>query len=260
MTGLVNGVYQQADATIRFDWGSEGAGVTSVGAGIVVVVDVLSFTTTLSIAVDHGIEVFPYRLRDASAAAFAASRQAVLAVGRSEAGTSGVSLSPLSVRAAAAVNGPLYRARRLVLPSPNGAAIAKSMAERGAVVIGACLRNAAVVARWIVQYGHGQPVAVIAAGERWPGDLLRPAVEDVWGEGAVIAELHALGIRTSAPEADAAVATYRDVKGRLALALHACASGRELAADGFGAEIAVAAEIGASGVVPILRGEAFTAA
>lgn len=260
MTSLVSGVYQQADATIRFDWGSEGAGATAMGAGIVVVVDVLSFTTTLSIAVDHGIEVFPYRLRDASAAAFAASRQAVLAVGRSEAGATGVSLSPLSVRAAAGVNGPLARSRRLVLPSPNGSAIAKNMAERGAVVIGACLRNAAAVARWIVQYGHGQPVAVIASGERWPGDLLRPAVEDMWGAGAVIAELQALGIRTSSPEADAAVATYRDVKGRLALALQACASGRELTADGFGAEIPIAAEVGASTVVPILRGDAFTAA
>ncbi len=260
MTSLVTGVYQQADATIRFDWGSEGAGATGTGAGIVVVVDVLSFTTTLSIAVDHGIEVFPYRLRDASAAAFAASRGAVLAVGRREAGSSGVSLSPLSVRAAAAINGPLDKSRRLVLPSPNGSAIARNMADRGAVVIGACLRNAGAVARFIVQHGQGQPVAVIASGERWPGDLLRPAVEDMWGAGAVIAELQALGIRTSSPEADAAVATYRDVKGRLALALQACASGRELTADGFGAEIAVAAEIGASAVVPILRGEAFTAA
>ncbi|MEP6979129.1 MAG: 2-phosphosulfolactate phosphatase [Nakamurella sp.] len=258
MTGLVTGVYQQADAAIRFDWGGEGAGATT--AGIVVVVDVLSFTTTLSVAVDAGVDVYPYRLRDASAAAFAASRQAVLAVGRSEAGTSGVSLSPLSVRAAAAPNGPLARARRLVLPSPNGSAIAKSLSDRGAVVIGACLRNAGAVARWVAQYGHGQPVAVIAAGERWPGDLLRPAVEDMWGAGAVIAELQAQGIRTSSPEADAAVAAFRDVKGRIGLALQACVSGRELSADGFGAEIAVAAELGASTVVPILRGEAFTAA
>ncbi len=260
MTSLMTAVYQQADAAIRFDWGTEGASATAVGAGIVVVVDVLSFTTTLSVAVDNGVDVFPYRLRDASAAAFAASRQAVLAVGRSEAGATGVSLSPISVRAAATGNGPLARSKRLVLPSPNGSAIAKAMAERGAVVIGACLRNATAVARWIVQNGHGQPVAVIASGERWPGDLLRPAIEDMWGAGAVIAELQALGIRTSSPEADAAVATYRDVKGHLAASLAACASGRELTADGFGAEIAVATEVGSTGVVPILRGDAFTAA
>ncbi len=260
MTSVVAGVYQQADATIRFDWGAEGAGATAAGAGIVIVIDVLSFTTTLSVAIDHDVEVFPYRVRDASAAAFAASRQAVLAVGRSEAGSTGVSLSPLSVRAAAGPQGPLTRARRLVLPSPNGSAIARAMADRGAVVIGACLRNAAAVARWVVDHGHGRPVAVIASGERWPGDLLRPAVEDMWGAGAVIAELQALGMRTSSPEADAAVATYRDVRGRIGLALQACASGRELTADGFGAEIAVAAELGASTRVPVLRGEAFTAA
>ena len=251
-------VYQQAAFDVRFDWGAEGAAAISQGAGVVVVVDVLSFTTTLSVAADHGIQVFPYRMRDASAAAFAASRGAVLAVGRSEAGPAGVSLSPLSVRAAAEADGPLMRSRKLVLPSPNGSAIAKSMAEGGTTVIGACLRNAPAVARWIDKHSDGRPVAVVAAGERWPGDVLRPAVEDLWGAGAVIAALK--GRRDSSPEAAAAAAAYRDVAPRLASSLRACASGRELTDDGYAGEIDVAGEVGQSATVPVLQGEYFLTA
>jgi 2-phosphosulfolactate phosphatase len=98
--------YSQSGFGVRFDWGLQGATAIATGAAAFVVVDVLSFTTTLSVAVDAGIQVFPYRLRDSSAAAFAASRGAVLAVGRSEAGPMGVSLSPVSVRRATAPGGP----------------------------------------------------------------------------------------------------------------------------------------------------------
>ncbi|AZI57311.1 2-phosphosulfolactate phosphatase [Nakamurella antarctica] len=260
MTAHARGVYKQGASDIRFDWGLEGAGVISSGAGIVVVVDVLSFTTTLSVAMDYGVDVYPYRLRDASAAAFAASKHAILAVGRSEAGASGVSLSPASVRASASGAGPLAKSRRLVLPSPNGSAISKAMAEQGAVVLGASLRNAAAVAAWIDKNRQGQSVAIIASGERWPGDLLRPAIEDMWGAGAVIAELQSFRKITCSPEASAAAAAYLHVKGTLLESLQQCASGRELIEDGHGNEIEVAAEARSSMVVPVLRGEAFTAA
>ena len=61
--------YSQSGFSIRCDWGLQGATSIAVGAAAVVVVDVLSFTTTLSVALDAGIEVYPYRFRDASAAA-----------------------------------------------------------------------------------------------------------------------------------------------------------------------------------------------
>ena len=132
-----------------------GATAISAGAAVVVVVDVLSVTTTLSVAVDLGIEVFPSRLRDASAAAFAASRGAVLAVGRREAGPTGVSLSPVAVRRAAADGGPLTVTNRLVLPSPNGAAISRQLGEANALVVGACLRNGTACAEWAVKAVRG---------------------------------------------------------------------------------------------------------
>ena len=101
----------QAAYDVCFDWGPTGAAAIAVGADLAVVVDVLSFTTTLSVAAERGVTVFPYRWRDATAEQYAADRDATLARGRSE--PSGVTLSPASVLAAPELE-------RLVLPSPNG--------------------------------------------------------------------------------------------------------------------------------------------
>ena len=99
----------------------------------------------------------------------------MLAVGRSQAGPGQISLSPVSLRTTTPP-------RRLVLPSPNGSTIASRLEGDGAAVLGASMRNAAAVSRWIAR--HHDPattVAVVAAGERWPDGQLRPAVEDLWG-------------------------------------------------------------------------------
>lgn len=250
--------YRQSRSAVRFEWGLTGARAIADRAGVVVVVDVLSFTTAVSVAVDAGIAVYPYRLRDASAASFAASRGALLAVGRREAGATGVSLSPLSIRHAVA-SGPLSRIGKLVLPSPNGAAISRQLG--GSVpVVAACLRNATAAARWIRHTMGSASVAVVAAGERWPGDVLRPAVEDLWGAGAVIAALVDAGVTGLSPEAASAAAAFRAVLPTLRSSLAACASGQELTSDGYGPEIAVAAEYGASSTVPVLMDDAFRAA
>jgi len=248
--------YSQSGFGIRFDWGLQGATAIATGAAAFVVIDVLSFTTTLSVAVDAGIQVFPYRLRDSSAAAFAASRGAVLAVGRSEAGPMGVSLSPVSVRRATAPGGPLTATTKLVLPSPNGAAICRQLGEAKALVVGASLRNATACAEWVVKAVRG-PVSVIASGERWPGDTLRPAVEDLWGAGLVIDALTNFGAGPVSPEAASARAAFRALGRTPAMALAACASGRELSEAGYGEEIAVAAEIDVSRNVPVLSGDSF---
>jgi 2-phosphosulfolactate phosphatase len=97
-------------------------------------------------------------------------------------------------------------------------------------------------------------VAVVAAGERWPDGSLRPAAEDLWGAGAV---LSALGIHDASPEARQAASAYDSVRDDVATALPDCASGRELVAAGFAGDVEIAAAVGASRVVPVLRGEAF---
>jgi len=168
-----------------------------------------------------------------------------------------VSLSPLSIRRAAA-SGALSRANGLVLPSPNGSTIARAL-EGAVPVVAACLRNAPAVARWLGRRVDSGPIAVVAAGERWPGEALRPAAEDLWGAGAVIAALMDGGVTSLSPEAATAAAAFRAVRPTLRASLAACVSGQELAVDGFGPETVVAAEYGLSSAVPVLSGGAFRA-
>ena len=221
-------------------------------ADVAVVVDVLSFATSVTVALEIGATVLPYPWRDDPAVAFAQRHGAVLAVGRSQTGTGRVSLSPAEMRAHAPSGG------AVVLPSPNGSTIAHRLASGTTTCVAACLRNAEAVADWLDgRFPHPARVAVVAAGERWPDDSLRPAVEDLWGAGAVLSALAAGGRPGFSPEAHAARATYDAIRPDLPVALHACAGGQELDAMGFGADVDVAAEVGASPVVPVLRGRAF---
>jgi len=238
--------HRQPSYRVRMEWGPTGASAVAESGAVAVVVDVLSFTTTLSVAVDAGITVYPFRWKDERAESYAAERDAVLARGRSAA--TGISLSPASVRASSGVE-------RLVLPSPNGSAISFGLADSRATVVGASLRNATAVARSLV--ATEAPVAVVAAGERWPDGTLRPAVEDLWGAGAVLAALADLGLTGLSPEAEMAAAAYRAVAGRISDELHACASGRELVDLGFAADVEIAAEVDDSDAVPVLDGDAF---
>ena len=191
-----------------------------------------------------------------------------LAIGRHEARRlgGGLSLSPAGIAAAEWVE-------RIVLPSPNGSAIAAALAGAapdgpgaGPTVVAACLRNRTAVARHVydevslpARRGAGSGVVtVVAAGERWPDGSLRPAVEDLWGAGAVLAALVDLGVEGLSPEARVAEAAYRAVESDLAAAVTACASGRELVDGGFGDDVALARELDVADRVPVLSDGAFT--
>ncbi|WP_020574136.1 2-phosphosulfolactate phosphatase [Actinopolymorpha alba] len=249
----MDNVYGQSQAQVRMEWGPTGAAAVAEDADIAVVVDVLSFTTTLCVAVERGAEVFPYRWRDESAREYARSHEATLAVGRLEArqwsAGEQVSLSPHSIRAARDL-------KRLVLPSPNGSSISFLLAETGAQVVGACLRNRSAVATWIADKLAQDPtlvVAIVAAGERWHDGSLRPAVEDLWGAGGVLAALaQHLRVEAFSPEARTAAAAFRNVEADLGTAPLECTSGRELVEATFEADVLVAAEVDASACVPVL--------
>jgi 2-phosphosulfolactate phosphatase len=241
----------QAAYRIRFDWGPAGARALVADArpgDVAVVVDVLSFTTTLSVALDRGIRVYPYPWAAAHAPAYAAERDAVLAVGRRAGLADGgaVSLSPASF-------GEVSGIERVVLPSPNGSAISFRLRDAGVTVVGACLRNAAAVGRRFA--GYEGRVSVVAAGERWPDGSLRPAAEDLWGAGAVLA---GLSVAEASPEARIAATAYDALGADLGRALAECVGGRELAADGFARDVEIAAATDVSDVVPVLHDDAFT--
>jgi 2-phosphosulfolactate phosphatase len=61
------------------------------------------------------------------------------------------------------------------------------------------------------------------------------------------------------PEAQAAVAAFRQAERDLPRLLRECASGRELIERGFAADVELAAACGVSAAVPRLVGDAFAA-
>ena len=118
------------------------------------------------------------------------------------------------------------------------------------------MRNRAAVARRLVEQrtttGSSPVIAVIAAGERWPDDSLRFAIEDLWGAGAIIAALADLGTSQLSLESVSAAAAFREVEASLGAALMSCGSGQELDSTGFGIDVEIAAELDSSTSVPML--------
>jgi 2-phosphosulfolactate phosphatase len=207
-----------------------------------VVVDVLSFTTTVSVGIDHGLDVYPYRWRDESAYSFAAERNAVVAGNRGE----GISLSPASLSR-------LDRGDRIVLPSPNGATICISLIGAGVRVIAGALRNAHAVSSFVA--ANGWSVAVIAAGETARGDSrIRPCFEDLIGAGAILAGLDPA---SHSPEAETCVAAFEKARDRLPAVLSECVGGRELTAWGYPQDVSSAAAYRSSDCVPMLHDDGY---
>jgi 2-phosphosulfolactate phosphatase len=235
-------VYGQGDYAVRFDWGPDGARAVSDGVDAVVVVDVLSFSTTVTVGTELGLDIYPYRWRDDSAIAFAAEHSAVLAGNRGD----GVSLSPASL------NG-LSPGDRIVLPSPNGASICAALADDGRRVIAGSIRNAAAVAALITE--RGWSVVVIAAGEHWRGASgMRPCLEDLIGAGAVLANLDP---GSHSPEAAMTAAAFLAAKENLGQVIGNCAGGRELTAWGYADDVAVATMYAVTDCVPELSSGGF---
>jgi 2-phosphosulfolactate phosphatase len=226
------------EAEIDFAWG--GAGLTALHerCDVFVIIDMLCFSTSVDVAVARGAEVLPFRLGKQGAEQAAQQSAAVLARARRDA-AGGPSLSPASLQA-------LEPGTRLLLPSPNGSALSAMVQDRSAFA--ACLRNASAVAT-AVQKSEGR-IAVIAAGEHWPGGALRPAIEDLIGAGAILARLK--GRLT--PEARAAKAAYLELKDDIPDVFRGCPSGIELIEAGFPDDVELAAEEDVSTAVPVLRG------
>jgi 2-phosphosulfolactate phosphatase len=232
--------FDQSHFDIRCEWGL--AGIYNLApADVVVIVDVLSFSTAVEVAVTRGAMVLPYLWKDESAQAYAREHNATLALGR---GRSEYSLSPMSL-----LNVP--PGLRLVVPSPNGSTLAFEARDKGAKVIAGCLRNASAVARSAQR--AGKTINVIPAGERWPDGSLRFAIEDFIGAGAII---HAMK-GTRSPEAQSAVAAFEQARDDLHSRIASSSSGRELCERGFTGDVNIATEHGVSDTVPVLVDDVF---
>ncbi|TQM14719.1 2-phosphosulfolactate phosphatase [Pseudonocardia kunmingensis] len=231
---MTHSEHRQRAYPVRLEWGREGAAMLAADCAVVVVVDVLSFSTAVDVAVGRGAAVLPLRWVDEHPAL---PPDVQLAGPRRGPGPS---LSPASLV-------DLPAGTRLALPSPNGATLCAVVAASGAVLLAGCLRNASAVAA--AARGVGGPIGIVPAGERWPDDTMRVAVEDALGAGAVAAAL-----TDRSPEAELAVAQFRAAREQgLSDVLAATASGRELHAEGFAGDVALAAAHDASDVAPTLR-------
>ncbi len=205
---------------------------------VVVIIDVLSFSTCIDIANSRGAIVFPYQWKDESVKTYATSVGAEVAQKRG----SSYSLSPVSLLS-------ISKGTKLVLPSPNGSSL--SLATGNTPTLAGCLRNCQAVALAAMKYGR--QIAVIPGGEKWSNGSLRPSFEDLIGAGAIISYLEG----NLSPEAQLAVAAYQSVCQSLKHLMKQSISGQELLEIGFEQDIDLASEIDVSDCVPTLIDRAY---
>ncbi len=227
----------QSQFQIRFGWGIEGLLSLGKSTDAIIIVDALSFSTCVDVAVSRGASVFPFPWQDERAAEYAAKIGAELAGPRGEPGA--FSLSPTTMFHA-------KEGTRIVLPSPNGSELTVRAQELKKTVLTGCFRNALAVADYARKKGGA--IAVIAAGERGGDGSWRKAEEDISAAGAILANLKG----TASPDAKEAIHNWDLAKRDLKRFLSSIASGQELIERGWGQDVQIAAEIDVSKAVPLL--------
>jgi 2-phosphosulfolactate phosphatase len=239
---------------VHVEWGSTGAQLAAAQGDIVVVVDVLSFSTTLTIAVARGCTCLVYspaeidQLGGLEAAAASLCVRPLSKDRRVSAGQ--LSLSPASLLAA-------EPGQRVLFTSLNGATVTAAAAGSPALLVG-CLRNATATARAVARLlaaGAARRVTVVACAEQWTtvrreADGLRPAVEDWVGAGLISARLGDLGLTLSAEAQAAAAAACHGLE-----ILRECVSARELHARGFAEDVTLALQVDSDDRVPTRIGD-----
>lgn len=218
---------------VDVQWGPAGA---ARAADVAIIVDVLSFSTCVAVALERGARIYPFWGDAAECDALALRLGAMAAAKRRRTDTP--SLSPASLAS-------LGMGDELVLPSPNGARCSLEASAKD--VLCGSLRNASAVAEAAARAGGD--VLVVPAGERWPdASDMRVAFEDLVGAGAIVAAL--AGEKT--PEARAAAAAFDAARPNLHALLLDCPSGHELVGRGYAGDVAIAAALNVSAVAPLL--------
>ncbi|NTX78679.1 hypothetical protein FCL49_03080 [Serratia proteamaculans] len=215
------GYFSQSQFDIRLEWGIHAIEQMAGDVDCVIIVDVMSFSTCVSIAVGRGARVYPYPWKDDTATEYGNNLGAITASTTRRFEGEGYSLSPVSLVA-------IPPETKLVLPSPNGSALAFKARDSGCAVFCGSLRNLEATAIACAAYHR---ILVVPCGEKWPDGSLRPALEDWLTAGAIISRLPK---RNLSPEAQAAAATFQALP---ATALRQCSSACELIERGFAADV-----------------------
>ena len=232
------------EAKIHLEWGVAGARLAASRGDAVILVDVLSFSTSLAIACENGAKVLVYslaELEDMGGRDAAANQLNALIISKKRNPKPGAySLSPRSLEN-------LPDGSRIIITSMNGATCVAQTDGAPAVLVGG-LRNATETANEACRILRSSSVArltIVPCGEQWSSvgemDGWRPCVEDWLGAGAIAHALEVFGFKLSV-EALAASSTYKSVANNIHRYLSESVSGRELSAKGFECDIAVAAQ------------------
>jgi 2-phosphosulfolactate phosphatase len=229
-------IYNQQEFDIRMEWGLKGVEELSPISDVIIIVDILSFSTCVDIATKNGAIIFPYQWKDESAIEYAKNLNAELTDFKRKY-TDGYSLSPTSL-----LN--IKPKTKLILPSPNGSTL--SLSTGTTPTLCGSLRNAKAVATMAKSYGN--KISIIAAGEQWEDKTLRFAYEDLVGAGAIISYLNG----SLSPESKAAFNIFENTKTTLLESIQKCSSGKELIERGFEKDILLACDFNSSDNVPLL--------
>lgn len=242
--------YRQHGFRGRFDWGDLGLQNLGPVVDALVVVDVLSFSTAVDVAITCGLIPYPYARPlypdlefSNQLETYARSVQAIP-----------LGTVPGAPPASPSAFGGVSSGTRVVMATPNGGALSHGARTYAIPLYAGCLRNAGSLGRHLVN--HYRTVGVIAAGERWSDGSLQPALEDVLGAGAI---LEAWDSRNLSPEAQSAAALYRSLRTEIPQLLKESQSGRELIARGHGDDLAIASILNVSDQVLRLTADGFFA-
>jgi 2-phosphosulfolactate phosphatase len=240
--------FMQLNHPARLYWGARGARWAAATGCITVIVDVISFSTTVVAAVEVGIAIAPAR-DESEAQRLAIEHRGVRSYPRRDVpGLGRYSLSPSTFR-----NG--NDASVVAVHSPNGARCVRNAEAAPCVMIGA-LTNASATGRKAAEIASAsrRSIAVVACGELWPHETTdepRFAIEDLLGAGAI---LRALELELS-PEAMCAAAAFEGVRSKVNTVLSESGSGQELLQLGYSSDVDYASRYDTSTTIPTLRSD-----
>lgn len=234
--------FSQSTFDVRLEWGMPAIDYLAADADCIVIIDVMSFSTCVSVAIDNGARIYPYLRKDASATEYGEKRGAVTAHFERRHGSEGYTLSPVSLRK-------IGQGERLVLPSPNGSAISFRARKTGAAIFSGCFRNRTATAEACRNF---QRILLVPCGEQWPDGGLRPSVEDYIAAGSII---EAMGRGRCSPESLAALSVWQHYRQQNPGLLAECSSACELHERGFGEDVALCLETDRSSLACRLYGE-----
>ncbi|MER6526101.1 2-phosphosulfolactate phosphatase [Streptomyces sp. NPDC001508] len=248
------------DSPVHLDWGIDAAQLAASRGDAVVIVDALSFSTTVILAVAHGAAVLPLARaeleRTPDLAELEAEHRARLLANDPADRQLGDVLTDV---------GKIQPGDRVIVPSQNGGTICSAITDAPAAAIGS-FRNRTATAEWgarLLAAGTVGRLTLVAAGSSWSQmgsrNALRPCIEDGVAAGAVAAALRDSGLGLSV-EASAMAAAFDDVHSNhdIATWLRDTVTGRWLKSlDGPPDDVIDAGRLDASPVVPSLAPDGF---